>query len=160
MQFTKSTSSVLSCDILSLHNAKGSRIEFVFLFLRCLYLSHVFVLLKKDPQPSQQQHQHVPIMSEDEAAGLRKPLIRFHCISCDRPIDVQPHPFVSFVIIEFIVLVFRFRTNFFLFLRVDNNRVFPQIWVCVPSSHPDHTLLTNWTKFANFKRGLLLFFLR
>lgn len=33
-------------------------------------------------------------MSEDEAAGLRKQLIRFHCISCDRPIDVQPHPFV------------------------------------------------------------------
>ncbi|CAF4836127.1 unnamed protein product, partial [Rotaria magnacalcarata] len=31
-------------------------------------------------------------MSEDEAAGLRKQLIRFHCISCDRPIDVQPHP--------------------------------------------------------------------
>ena len=35
-------------------------------------------------------------MSEDEAAGLRKQLIRFHCISCDRPIDVQPHPFVVF----------------------------------------------------------------
>ncbi|CAF0962707.1 unnamed protein product [Adineta ricciae] len=48
--------------------------------------------LAKDSQPTQQQHQHVPIMSEDEAAGLRKPLIRFHCISCDRPIDVQPHP--------------------------------------------------------------------
>jgi hypothetical protein len=47
----------------------------------------------------QQTQQHVHVMSEDEAAGLRKQLIRFHCISCDRPIDVQPHPFVSFVII-------------------------------------------------------------
>ena len=35
-------------------------------------------------------------MSEDEAAGLRKQIVRFHCISCDRPIDVQPHPFVLF----------------------------------------------------------------
>ena len=57
-----------------------------------------FVLMKKDPQPGQQQ-QHAHIMSEDEAAGLRKQLVRFHCISCDRPIDVQPHPFVSFVTI-------------------------------------------------------------
>ncbi|CAF0931475.1 unnamed protein product [Rotaria sp. Silwood1] len=40
----------------------------------------------------QQTQPHVHVMSEDEAAGLRKQLIRFHCISCDRPIDVQPHP--------------------------------------------------------------------
>ncbi|CAF1632253.1 unnamed protein product [Adineta ricciae] len=47
-------------------------------------------LAKEQQQQTQQQHVHV--MSEDEAAGLRKQLIRFHCISCDRPIDVQPHP--------------------------------------------------------------------
>jgi hypothetical protein len=47
-------------------------------------------------------------MSEDEAAGLRKQLIRFHCISCDRPIDVQPHPFVSFIII-YSIQTFLFR---------------------------------------------------
>ncbi|CAF1188761.1 unnamed protein product [Adineta steineri] len=46
-------------------------------------------LAKEQQQQTQQQHVHV--MSEDEAAGLRKQLIRFHCISCDRPIDVQPH---------------------------------------------------------------------
>ncbi|CAF4222403.1 unnamed protein product, partial [Rotaria sordida] len=45
--------------------------------------------LAKEQQQTQQPHVHV--MSEDEAAGLRKQLIRFHCISCDRPIDVQPH---------------------------------------------------------------------
>lgn len=50
------------------------------------------IYLKKDQQSNQQ---HVHVMSEDEAAGLRKQLIRFHCISCDRPIDVQPHQFVS-----------------------------------------------------------------
>ncbi|CAF4360962.1 unnamed protein product, partial [Didymodactylos carnosus] len=38
----------------------------------------------------QQTQQHVHMMSEDDAAGLRKQLIRFHCISCDRPIDVAP----------------------------------------------------------------------
>ncbi|CAF0875248.1 unnamed protein product [Adineta ricciae] len=47
-------------------------------------------LAKEQQQQTQQQHVHV--MSEDEAAGLRKQLIRFHCISCDRPIDAQPHP--------------------------------------------------------------------
>jgi glutamine-rich protein 2 len=26
--------------------------------------------------------------SEDEAAGLRKQLLKFHCISCDRPIEM------------------------------------------------------------------------
>jgi hypothetical protein len=67
-----------------------------------------FVLMKKEQQ-TQQQHAH--IMSEDEAAGLRKQLIRFHCISCDRPIDVQPHPFVSFVIIY---LFFQIKLDFFL----------------------------------------------
>jgi hypothetical protein len=28
------------------------------------------------------------MMSEDDAAGLRKQLLRFHCISCDRPIEL------------------------------------------------------------------------
>lgn len=28
------------------------------------------------------------INPEDEAAGLRKQLLRFHCISCDRPIEM------------------------------------------------------------------------
>ncbi len=60
----------------------------MFVFVSC------FVVIKKEQQQTQQQHVHV--MSEDEAAGLRKQLIRFHCISCDRPIDVQPHPFVLF----------------------------------------------------------------
>jgi hypothetical protein len=46
----------------------------------------------KKEQQTQQQHVHVT--SEDEAAGLRKQLIRFHCIICDHAIDVQPHPFV------------------------------------------------------------------
>ena len=43
-----------------------------------------------------------------EAAGLRKQLIRFHCISCDRPIDVQPHPFVSFYLLFNILKIFFF----------------------------------------------------
>ena len=63
-------------------------ILFIRIFVVC------FVFMKKEQQHTQQQHVHV--MSEDEAAGLRKQLIRFHCISCDRPIDVQPHPFVLF----------------------------------------------------------------
>ncbi len=104
------------------------------------------MIIQKDQQQTQQQHLHV--MSEDEAAGLRKQLIRFHCISCDRPIDVQPHPFVSF----FSSFDIASMEDFLL----DSNPVFPQIRVCVPSSHPDHTLPTNWTKFANFKRGELL----
>jgi len=30
-------------------------------------------------------------LTEDEAAGIRKQLIqRFHCISCDRPVDMAP----------------------------------------------------------------------
>lgn len=28
------------------------------------------------------------INAEDDAAGLRKPLLRFHCLSCDRPIEM------------------------------------------------------------------------
>jgi hypothetical protein len=31
------------------------------------------------------------MQSEDEAAGLRKQLLRFNCISCDRPIDMVPN---------------------------------------------------------------------
>ena len=61
-----------------------------------LFLFLCVVLMKKDSQNQHQQQEHVHVMSEDEAAGLRKQLIRFHCISCDRPIDVQPHAFVSF----------------------------------------------------------------
>ncbi|RNA31853.1 glutamine-rich 2-like isoform X4 [Brachionus plicatilis] len=39
---------------------------------------------KESIQPVQ-----VPMMNaEDDAAGLRKQLLRFHCISCDRPIDM------------------------------------------------------------------------
>ena len=60
--------------------------------------SSVFVscvlVLKKDQQPTPQQ-QRARVVSEDEAAGLRKQLLRFNCISCDRPIDVQPHLFVT-----------------------------------------------------------------
>ena len=60
--------------------------------------SSVFVscvlVLKKDQHPTPQQ-QRAHVVSEDEAAGLRKQLVRFHCISCDRPIDVQPHLFVT-----------------------------------------------------------------
>jgi len=59
--------------------------------------------MKKEQQP---QQQHVHVMSEDEAAGLRKQLIRFHCISCDRPIDVQPHPFVLFCYYLFLKTIF------------------------------------------------------
>ncbi len=29
------------------------------------------------------------INAEDDAAGLRKQLLRFHCISCDRPIEMN-----------------------------------------------------------------------
>ena len=42
-----------------------------------------FFYQKENTQP-----QGLVINSEDEAAGLRKQLLRFHCISCDRPIDV------------------------------------------------------------------------
>ncbi len=59
------------------------------------------MIIKKEQQQTQQQHVH--LYSEDEAAGLRKPLIRFHCISCDRPIDVQPHPFVLFFNITYYI---------------------------------------------------------
>ncbi|CAF2396532.1 unnamed protein product [Rotaria sp. Silwood2] len=56
------------------------------------YIDKQLKKLKKLAKEQQQTQQHVHVMSEDEAAGLRKQLIRFHCISCDRPIDVQPHP--------------------------------------------------------------------
>lgn len=102
----------------------------------------VCLCIQKEQQQTQQQHVHM--MSEDEAAGLRKQLIRFHCISCDRPIDVQPHPFVFCFVVHFRAL------NFAL---LDNNQVCPSIRPCVRSSHPDLTLPTNWIKFANIKRG-------
>lgn len=50
------------------------------------------------------------MVSDDEAAGLRKQLVRFHCISCDRPIDVQPQPFVSrtfFLLLLIKIFLFR-----------------------------------------------------
>jgi len=35
-------------------------------------------------------------MSEDDAAGIRKQLIQqFHCISCDRPVNMMSHKLVS-----------------------------------------------------------------
>jgi hypothetical protein len=82
----------------------------VFLFYCCLCFVSCFVLMKKEQQT---QQEHVHLMSEDDAAGLRKQLIRFHCISCDRPIDVQPHSFVSFVIIY----LFSQNTITFFFLK-------------------------------------------
>jgi len=130
----------------------------VFLFYCCLCFVSCFVLMKKEQQT---QQEHVHLMSEDDAAGLRKQLIRFHCISCDRPIDVQPHSFVSFVIIYLFsqntITFFSLKSFFFLLLSLDNNRVFPPIRECVPSSHPDHIQPSNWTKYANFKRGKLIF---
>ncbi len=31
-------------------------------------------------------------LNDDEAAGIRKQLLqRFHCISCDKPVDMAPH---------------------------------------------------------------------
>lgn len=31
-------------------------------------------------------------LTDDEAAGIRKQLIqRFHCISCDKPVNMTPH---------------------------------------------------------------------
>ena len=36
-------------------------------------------------------------ISEEDAAGIRKQLIqRFHCISCDKKIDMLPQRFVHF----------------------------------------------------------------
>lgn len=32
------------------------------------------------------------VKGEDDAAGMRKQLLRFHCISCDRPIEAAPQP--------------------------------------------------------------------
>ena len=103
------------------------------------------------------------MMSEDEAAGLRKQLIRFHCISCDRPIDVQPHPFVLFIDCshEFHSFYFlvnsQLNGNFFFPLILDNSRVFQQIRGCVLSSLPGHTQRTSWTRSVNIKRGFDLF---
>lgn len=35
------------------------------------------------------KHVDLPV-SDDSAAGMTKPLLKFHCISCARPVDVQP----------------------------------------------------------------------
>lgn len=35
------------------------------------------------------KHVDLPI-SDDSAAGMTKPVLKFHCISCARPVDVQP----------------------------------------------------------------------
>lgn len=38
---------------------------------------------------NQGQIQALPSLNpEDDAAGLRKPLLRFHCLSCDRPLEI------------------------------------------------------------------------
>ncbi|KAK3752197.1 hypothetical protein QZH41_019337 [Actinostola sp. cb2023] len=37
------------------------------------------------------KHADLPL-NEDPAAGFRKALLRFHCISCDRPVDMAPGP--------------------------------------------------------------------
>ena len=65
------------------------------------------MIIKKEQQ-QQTQDQHVHVVSEDEAAGLRKQLIRFHCISCDRPIDVAPHSYVSLIVIISLKYFFNF----------------------------------------------------
>ncbi|KAI3386724.1 hypothetical protein SNEBB_000479 [Seison nebaliae] len=41
-----------------------------------------------------QPHQHTYVPVEDDAAGLRRPVFRYNCLSCDRPIDVNSslHP--------------------------------------------------------------------
>lgn len=44
--------------------------------------------LRKMQKESIQPIQAPMINAEDDAAGLRKQLLRFHCISCDRPIDM------------------------------------------------------------------------
>lgn len=62
-------------------------------------------------------------------------------------------------LIVFIFIQSRTWLNDLTFHILDSKRVYPQIRVCVPSSHPDHTPRTNWTKFANFKRGSSRIFL-
>ena len=48
-----------------------------------------YIIKKEQIQPS---IQNFPLLgAEDEAAGLRKQLLRFHCISCDRPIEMHPN---------------------------------------------------------------------
>ena len=54
------------------------------------YIEKQMRKLKKLQRDSQQQQQPslAVINAEDDAAGLRKQLLRFHCISCDRPIEM------------------------------------------------------------------------
>ncbi len=80
--------------------------EIFIFFIYLLYICVCFVIIKKEQQT---QQQHVHVMSEDEAAGLRKQLVRFHCISCDRPIDVQPHSLVLFYFLFFLYCSSLFR---------------------------------------------------
>ena len=48
------------------------------------------------------------LMEGDEAAGLRRQLINYNCISCNRPIDVK-HPFTPSY--AFVLCVYIFGTN-------------------------------------------------
>jgi hypothetical protein len=54
---------------------------------------HVFkkceTLLKKKENLNPVPQNYQLINPEDDAAGLRKQLLRFHCISCDRPIEMH-----------------------------------------------------------------------
>jgi hypothetical protein len=49
----------------------------------------LFFDLQKNAHEAQSQYNVSEIGHEDEAAGLRKQLLKFHCISCDRPIDIN-----------------------------------------------------------------------
>lgn len=37
-----------------------------------------------------QKETHQAQMDDENAAGMRRPYLRFNCISCDRPIDAAP----------------------------------------------------------------------
>ena len=53
------------------------------------YIEKQMKKLKKIQKDNLQPVTNLQLISaEDDAAGLRKQLLRFHCISCDRPIDV------------------------------------------------------------------------
>lgn len=44
--------------------------------------------------------------SEDDAAGLKKQLLKFHCISCDRPIEIGAHSgLVFYKFIQYLIIL-------------------------------------------------------
>jgi len=53
------------------------------------YIEKQLRRLKKFQKENSAPIQTTQIASEDDAAGLRKQLLRFHCISCDRPIELS-----------------------------------------------------------------------